>query len=122
VEACEEGQTRVGGVVLAGFVLTWTEYLLAPWSPALETVLQCQLSDPGVRKCSPTIPVPPKNRTRRRCAGLLSDMREELQLRHPQPGGVPVSQQLAYVMLVQALRLHLAEGLRGRVGWISAVG
>jgi transcriptional regulator GlxA family with amidase domain len=32
-----------------------------------------------------------------------------------------VSQQLAYMMLVQALRLHLAEGLRGGVGWLFAL-
>ena len=32
------------------------------------------------------------------------------ELREPQPGGFLVAQQLAYMMLVQALRLHLAEG------------
>jgi hypothetical protein len=30
-------------------------------------------------------------------------------------------QQLAYTMLVQGLRLHLAEGLRGRIGWLFAL-
>jgi AraC-like DNA-binding protein len=49
----------------------------------------------------------------------LERMREEL--RDPQPGGVLVAQQLAYMMLVQALRLHLAEGLRGGVGWLFAL-
>lgn len=49
----------------------------------------------------------------------LERLREEL--RDPQPGGFLVAQQLAYVMLVQALRLHLAEGLRDRVGWIFAL-
>jgi len=49
----------------------------------------------------------------------LKRMRQEL--RHPQPGGVLVSQQLAYVLLVQALRLHLAEGVRGGVGWLFAL-
>ncbi len=49
----------------------------------------------------------------------LERMREEL--RNPQPGGVLVAQQLAYVMLVQALRLHLAEGLKGGVGWLFAL-
>ena len=34
-------------------------------------------------------------------------------MREPQPGGFLVAQHLAYMMLVQALRLHLAEGLRG---------
>lgn len=40
--------------------------------------------------------------------GSLERLREEL--RDPQPGGFLVAQQLAYVLLVQALRLHLAEG------------
>ena len=49
----------------------------------------------------------------------LERMREEL--RDPQPGGSLIAQQLAYVMLVQALRLHLAEGARGGVGWLFAL-
>jgi AraC-like DNA-binding protein len=49
----------------------------------------------------------------------MERMREEL--RNPQPGGILVAQQLAYMMLVQALRLHLAEGLRGGVGWLFAL-
>jgi AraC-like DNA-binding protein len=49
----------------------------------------------------------------------LQRMREEL--REPQPGGFLIAQQLAYMILVQALRLHLAEGLRGRVGWLFAL-
>ncbi len=44
------------------------------------------------------------------------------ELRDPQPGGALVAQQLAYVMLVQALRLHLAEGTSGGVGWLFALG
>jgi len=51
--------------------------------------------------------------------GSLERLREEL--RDPQPGSFLVAQQLAYVLLVQALRLHLAEGLRGRVGWLFAL-
>ena len=43
------------------------------------------------------------------------------ELRDPQPGGFLVAQQLAYLMLVQALRLHLAEGLTGGVGWLFAL-
>src|ERR1700712_95629 len=43
------------------------------------------------------------------------------ELREPQPGGFLVAQQLAYMMLVQALRLHLAEGLTGGVGWLFAL-
>ena len=43
------------------------------------------------------------------------------ELRDPQPGGFLIAQQLACLMLVQALRLHLAEGLRGGVGWLFAL-
>jgi AraC-like DNA-binding protein len=43
------------------------------------------------------------------------------ELRNPQPGGFLVAQQLAYMLLVQGLRLHLAEGLKGRVGWLFAL-
>jgi AraC-like DNA-binding protein len=49
----------------------------------------------------------------------LERMREEL--RDPQPGGSLIAQQLAYMMIVQALRLHLAEGTRGGVGWLFAL-
>jgi hypothetical protein len=37
------------------------------------------------------------------------------------PGSFLVAQHLAQMMLVQALRLHLAEGLRGGVGWLFAL-
>jgi len=46
-------------------------------------------------------------------------MNEEL--RNPQPGGFLVAQQLAYMILVRSLRLHLAQGLKGRVGWLFAL-
>jgi AraC-like DNA-binding protein len=49
----------------------------------------------------------------------LERMRQEL--REPQPGGFLIAQHLASMMLVQALRLHLAEGLRGGVGWLFAL-
>ena len=49
----------------------------------------------------------------------LDRMRDEL--RDPQPGGALIAQQLAYVMLVQALRLHLADAASGRVGWLFAL-
>jgi hypothetical protein len=39
------------------------------------------------------------------------------ELREPQPGGFLIAEQLAYLMLVQALRLHLAEGTTGR--WLA---
>jgi AraC-like DNA-binding protein len=48
----------------------------------------------------------------------LERMREEL--RDPQPGGSLIAQQLAYTMLIQALRLHLADASANR-GWLSAL-
>jgi AraC-like DNA-binding protein len=49
----------------------------------------------------------------------LERMREELQ--EPQLGGFLVVQQLAQLMVVQVLRLHLAEGWKGRAGWLFAL-
>ena len=49
----------------------------------------------------------------------LERMKEEL--RDPQPGGALITQQLAYMMIVQALRLHLADGAIGSVGWLFAL-
>jgi AraC-like DNA-binding protein len=43
------------------------------------------------------------------------------ELREPQPGSFLVLQHLAQMMLVQALRAHLAEGLRGGIGWLFAL-
>jgi AraC-like DNA-binding protein len=43
------------------------------------------------------------------------------ELREPQPGSFLVLQHLAHMMLVQALRAHLAEGLSGSVGWLFAL-
>jgi AraC-like DNA-binding protein len=43
------------------------------------------------------------------------------ELRERQPGGFLVAQHLAHMMLVQALRLHVAEGSRGGVGWLFAL-
>ena len=44
-----------------------------------------------------------------------------MELREPQPGGFWLGQQLASMMLVQALRLHLADGLNAGVGWLFAL-
>lgn len=55
-------------------------------------------------------------------AGLrwsLERMRRELIIRRP--GGVLVVQNLAHLLLVQALRLYLAQG-SGRTGWLFALG
>ena len=49
----------------------------------------------------------------------LERMREEL--REPQPGGSLIAQQLAYTMLIQALRLHLADAAGAGPGWLSAL-
>jgi AraC-like DNA-binding protein len=43
------------------------------------------------------------------------------ELREPQPGGALVTQHLAHMVLIQALRLHLAEGPSGGVGWLFAL-
>ncbi len=48
----------------------------------------------------------------------LERMKQEL--REPQPGSVLVAQHLAILMLVQALRLHLADA-QGGVGWLFAL-
>jgi len=42
------------------------------------------------------------------------------ELREPQPGGSLIAQHLAQMLLVQALRAHLAEGAGG-VGWLFAL-
>ncbi|AFL89940.1 DNA-binding domain-containing protein, AraC-type [Terriglobus roseus DSM 18391] len=49
----------------------------------------------------------------------LERMREEL--RNPQPGGALITQQLAYMMLIQALRLHLADDAKAGTGWLFAL-
>ncbi len=49
----------------------------------------------------------------------LERMRQEL--REQRPGASLVAQQLATMLLVQALRLHLAEDLNGRAGWLFAL-
>ncbi len=49
----------------------------------------------------------------------MERMRQEL--REPQPGSFLVAQQLATMMLVQALRLHLSERASGAVGWLFAL-
>src|SRR5271155_5256607 len=63
----------------------------------------------------------PEVTIRGRSAPGRSLERMSQELREPQPGGFLVAQQLAYMMLVQALRLHLAEGASGGVGWLFAL-
>ncbi len=43
------------------------------------------------------------------------------ELRDPQPGGSLIAQQLAYMMLIQALRLYLADATAAVRGWLSAL-
>ncbi|RUU00936.1 AraC family transcriptional regulator [Mesorhizobium sp. USDA-HM6] len=43
------------------------------------------------------------------------------ELSEGQPGGFLVAQHLSHMMLVQALRLHMAEGPNGGVGWLFAL-
>jgi AraC-like DNA-binding protein len=43
------------------------------------------------------------------------------ELLEPRPGGLLVTRHLAHMVLVQALRLHLAEGSSGGVGWLFAL-
>ena len=50
---------------------------------------------------------------------LMDRMREEL--RENRSGGRLVLQHLAQLMLVEALRAHVAAGARGGVGWLSAL-
>jgi AraC-like DNA-binding protein len=55
-------------------------------------------------------------------AALRWSMERMMQeLREPQPGGFLVAQHLAHMMLVLALRLHLAERPIGGVGWLFAL-
>src|ERR1700735_5186986 len=49
----------------------------------------------------------------------LERMRQEL--REGEPGGFLMAQHLAHLMLLQALRLHLAEGSEASVGWLFAL-
>ncbi len=49
----------------------------------------------------------------------LERMRDEL--REPRPGGFLVAQQLATLLFVQAIRLHVADGMSHGVGWLFAL-
>ena len=50
----------------------------------------------------------------------INEMMRELRERRPE--GYLVAQQLATTMLIQALRLHMADGPLGGVGWLFALG
>ena len=44
------------------------------------------------------------------------------EMRDPQPGSTLIAQQVAYTMLVEALRLHAVEGVGKDPGWLSSLG
>jgi AraC-like DNA-binding protein len=56
-----------------------------------------------------------------RAAMRWSLERMRMELLEQQPGGSLVAQHLAHMMLIQALRLHLADRVRGGVGWLFAL-
>ena len=43
-------------------------------------------------------------------------------VREPQPGGVLLGEHLAQMILIEVLRLHLADGITSGVGWLFALG
>ena len=47
--------------------------------------------------------------------------RLQREMRDPQPGGTLVAQQIAYTLLVEALRLHLKDEARRAQGWLPAL-
>jgi AraC-like DNA-binding protein len=54
-------------------------------------------------------------------AGMLLEMLPPIVLIRNESDRVAMRWSLAHMMLVQALRLHLAEGSRGRIGWLFAL-
>lgn len=43
------------------------------------------------------------------------------EMRSPQPGSTLIAQQIAYTMLVEALRLHVSEDVEKSPGWLTAL-
>ena len=43
------------------------------------------------------------------------------EMRNPQPGSTLIAQQIAYTMLVEALRLHVSEDVEKSPGWLTAL-
>ncbi len=43
------------------------------------------------------------------------------EMRDPQPGSTLIAQQIAYTMLVEALRLHVSEDVEKSQGWLTAL-
>ncbi|OYU37741.1 MAG: AraC family transcriptional regulator [Pseudorhodobacter sp. PARRP1] len=56
-----------------------------------------------------------------RAALFWSIQRIMAELRDPQPGGFLIVDHLAHLILVEALRLHLADAATARIGWLFAL-
>lgn len=55
-------------------------------------------------------------------AGLRGSIERLMrELRDPQPGGALIAEHLAQALLIEALRLHLADAAHRRVGWLFAL-
>jgi len=61
----------------------------------------------------------PKGADQPSLRGHLEQLMEEM--KNPQPGGFLLAQQSAYSILVIVLRLYLARGERGGIGWLFAL-
>jgi AraC-like DNA-binding protein len=59
------------------------------------------------------------DQTKAAVRGSIDRMMREL--RDPQPGSSLLAGHLAQTLLIEALRLHLADGSRGRAGWLFAL-
>lgn len=63
----------------------------------------------------PIVTVEDESQTRWAVERILREMR------NPQPGGTLVAQQVAYTLLIDALRLHLADDTQQSSGWLCAL-
>jgi AraC-like DNA-binding protein len=67
----------------------------------------------------PPIVILEKDEQRESLSWAIDRMLREM--RDPQPGGTLIAQQVAYTLLVEALRLHLADDLQRGTGWLAAL-
>ena len=80
--------------------------------------LQGHLADILLKVLPPIVHIP-RESDKAALRWLMDRMREEL--RESRSGGPLVLQYLAQLMLVEALRAHVAEGARGGAGWLLAL-
>jgi AraC-like DNA-binding protein len=80
--------------------------------------LQGHLADILLKVLPPIVHIP-RESDKAALRWLMDRMREEL--RESRSGGPLVLQHLAQLMLVEALRAHVAEGARGGAGWLLAL-